>query len=762
MTKFLPVLTGLLLTFGLDAQAPLGTWTSYLPYNDAVSLAITPKKVFCSTTGGMFYFDLSSQSVEKFSKENGLSDFDIATLGYSSAKDILVIAYTNANIDLVSGNTIINIPDVKRKQIIGDKNIYDIHFIGNSAYLACGFGIIKLDLDKKEISETYYVGEQGSKIKVSSLTDFGNHLYAATDQGLLQASLQSGNLIDFENWHQVNGIPGGIDRCTQVVSTQSMLFANMKGKTDDQDLLYAFDGQTWQLFQDYGNATVYHLSASEEKLAVCQGSFVQILDMNDNILREVWTGHSRFALFGEDNTLWIADKGKGLVRSRKNEELFSVYPDGPADLSIFSLEDFNGKLIGVDGGYTANMNNLYNNTFIYRYADHEWNNWISILYKDPVAIAFDPSDPAHYFIATWGYGLLEFKDDELAEAYDEHNSSLQTIIPNDRFIRIGGLAFDSQHNLWVPNSGVANPLSVLKNDGEWKSFPIASAVDAPNIGKMIITRDDNIWMLLPGGRGIFVYDFNGTPDNADDDRYKKLSVTDMYNKVLTNDIQAIAEDRDGNIWLGTNQGVLVYYSPWRVFEDDLFYASQIIVPRNDGSGNGDLLLGTETVTAIEVDGANRKWLGTKNGGVFLVSGDGLKQIHSFNTDNSPLLSNSITDIAIDEKTGEVFFGTYNGIISYISDATAPEEVFNDVFVFPNPVRPDYQGDIVINGLIENTYIKITDLNGNLVHEMVSRGGRAVWDGKNLLGDRVSTGIYLIFCTNEDGSQTHIAKLMFIH
>ena len=193
-----------------------------------------------------------------------------------------------------------------------------------------------------------------------------------------------------------------------------------------------------------------------------------------------------------------------------------------------------------------------------------------------------------------------------------------------------------------------------------------------------------------------------------------------------------------------------------------FMPVRLFVPRNDGSDKGDLLLGTETVTSIEVDGANRKWLGTKNGGVFLVSDDGQTQIHSFNTDNSPLLSNSVTDIAIDENTGEVFFATFNGIISYISDATGPDQAFNDVYVFPNPVRPEYQGKIVINGLIENTYVKITDLNGNLVYETMSQGGRAVWDGNNFRGDRVSTGIYLVFCTNEDGSQTHMTKLMFIH
>jgi hypothetical protein len=237
---------------------------------------------------------------------------------------------------------------------------------------------------------------------------------------------------------------------------------------------------------------------------------------------------------------------------------------------------------------------------------------------------------------------------------------------------------------------------------------------------------------------------------------------DIDNSVISNFIYSIAQDREGNIWLGTNKGIVVYYSPSRVFSSNEFYAQTILVPRNDNSGFGDPLLGTETVTAIKVDGANRKWLGTRNGGVFLVSDDGLKQIHAFNIDNSPLLSNSINDITINENTGEVFFATNSGIISYVSDAVGPAEEFSDVYVYPNPVRETYFGDIVITGLIENAYVKITDLNGNLVHETRSLGGNAIWNGNNLSGKRVSTGVYLVFLTNDDGSLTHVTKLLFIH
>ena len=257
-------------------------------------------------------------------------------------------------------------------------------------------------------------------------------------------------------------------------------------------------------------------------------------------------------------------------------------------------------------------------------------------------------------------------------------------------------------------------------------------------------------------------DDNGILENQYDVEMRKISVIDENNKVITNEIFAIAEDRKGNIWLGTNLGILVFYSPSRALSGENFYAQKIIVPRNDGSGLGDPLLGTETVTTIEVDGANRKWIGTRNGGVFLVSEDGLEEIHSFNVNNSPLLSNSITDIAINDQSGEVYIGTNNGIISYVSDATKPDDIFEDVYVYPNPVREDYHGKIVVSGMVEDTHVKITDLNGNLVYETRSLGGQAVWDGTNLSKQRVATGVYLVFCTTDDGLQTHVTKLLFIH
>ena len=343
------------------------------------------------------------------------------------------------------------------------------------------------------------------------------------------------------------------------------------------------------------------------------------------------------------------------------------------------------------------------------------------------------------------------------------NSSLESITSDEYLIKIGGLAFDKSGNLWVANSHAENPFSVKLTNGTWYRFPYKSYVNNVLVGDIVVTRNNHKWVILPraSGGGLFVFDEKGTYTNFSDDKYKKISIADQNGTPISNDVYSIAEDHDGQIWVGTNKGVVVYYNPENVFTGANFYAQQIKVP-NEIQGQANYLLETETVTAIAIDGANRKWIGTQNAGVFLMSPDGITQIHHFNTDNSPLLSNNILSIAIDGKSGEVFFGTANGIISYRSTATEGAEEFDEVLVFPNPVKPGYEGLITIKGLITNANVKITDITGNLVFETRAEGGQAIWNGKNLSGEKVHTGVYLVFSTNEDGSKSNVTKLMLVN
>jgi hypothetical protein len=353
--------------------------------------------------------------------------------------------------------------------------------------------------------------------------------------------------------------------------------------------------------------------------------------------------------------------------------------------------------------------------------------------------------------------LVEFKGTNLTKRYDESNSPLQSMIPGQSQVRIGGLAMDKDRNLWITQSGVQESIRVLTPAGKWIANPVSTG--SPVTGDLIITVTGMKWIILPAGYGLFILDDNNTPDIFGDDKYKKLTVKDNEDKVILT-VLSIAEDLEGNIWIGTEQGPLVYYNPLNVFEEDL-KAQHIKVPRNDGSGLADYLLNTETVTSVVVDGSDRKWLGTSGSGAYYVSPDGINQLKHFTTLNSPLLSDSIITMSVDNRTGEVWFGTPNGTQSYRGNATEGSGTFSKVYAFPNPVREDFTGNLTVTGLMKDTKVKITDISGNLVYETVSDGGQATWDLRTYNGRRVSTGVYLIFCSSSDGSESCVTKVLVI-
>lgn len=381
---------------------------------------------------------------------------------------------------------------------------------------------------------------------------------------------------------------------------------------------------------------------------------------------------------------------------------------------------------------------------------------------DIVQIVINPSDPNHVFAASWGGGVLEFKNGQLLKRHNNLNSPLETAIPgqpNEPYTRIGGMVFDSDNLLWITNAQSSKGLHSLSMSGEWKSYELPEVAGLQyTIGQVIVTRNNDKWIVVPRGRDVYVV-------NKDVTRKKYLPVTSYFNngqqEIVNrmNDIYSIAEDLNGDIWIGTSKGIAVFANPNRVWQEATYYAYQPSLELGDGIYHP--LLDTETITSIVVDGANRKWLGTKSSGLYLVSSRGDKEITHFTVENSPLLSNNITSLALHPKTGELFIGTDLGLISYQGDAPEGESNFNQVYVFPNPVRETYHGPVTIKGLMKDTDIRITDVAGNLVHKTKSLGSQVMWDGKNLNGRRVSTGVYFIFAADASGEQAHIAKLLFI-
>jgi len=759
------------------SQRAVGEWTDYQSYAHAKNVVDTGEKIYCATEGGLFSYNKSDNSIQKMSGISGLSDTGVQRLAYSKENGILLIAYQNANIDLLIGNEIFNLSDIKRKQIAADKTINNVMFSGKLAYLSCGFGIVVINMEKKEIKDTYFIGNEGAYLNVCDMAIDGSFLYAATINGIYKANASDPNLQNYNNWIRQTSIPNANKKFSKIEIFKGKLIANYSPGLWDGDEMYQLNGQTWtrllpeiNYISEMSSFGDYLVIASREEVRVYNDKFERLIFVNKYTLQayDESSIQTSDAIIDAKNILWIADQKHGLIKVGTQSE--RLVPEGPIDNSIFSLT-INGSDIWItSGGRNNAWNNLFSEPKFQLNRNGKWTVFDKKVFpapndfRDMVCITVDPKNPDHVFAGSWGGGVLEFNAGKFVKRYDNFNSTLQTALPSQPdapYVRIGGMDFDSKGNLWVTNSSVGKVLSVYQTDGNWKAYELSGIANKYSIGKVIVTQNDDKWILVPRAKGQSLYVLNSTNDQSKEQNVVARFVNsegEFFTEM--NDVYALTEDLKGEIWVGTSVGIAVFSDPKKIWTESTMYASR---PGLDlGDNYFHPLLEKETVTSIAVDGANRKWIGTKASGVFLISEDGETEIEHFNTENSPLPSNEITDIAINQQTGEVFIGTSSGLISYMGEATTGNDEFTDVYVYPNPVRETYDGPIVVKGLVDDTDVKITDISGNLVYKTISLGGQAIWDGTNLNGNRCKTGVYLIFMTDPTGEQTKITKLLFIH
>lgn len=780
----LSLLSGIPLSLNAQNTA-IGDWRVHLPYNSAKKVVEAGSKIYCASQKGLFSYNRNDNSVQTLSKVTGLSEITISTIAYSSAYNCLVIAYENANIDLIVNNRIINISDIKRKNLTGDKSIYGIEFRNQYAYLSCGFGIVVLDISKYEIADTYIIGPSGTEIQVFDIAINGSTIYAATENGVYAADLNNPYLINYTSWSVSfpdNGNAGDCNMIEMFNNQVVMNYAKPNASSSNVDEVYVFNGSSWNLagggfIQD--NVRHYALRTSGDKLLITNNNSLRIYDTNFNsqvfIDGSVYADPApRDAVYDNQGTLWIADNASGMIRMMPSLTYNFIMPDGPASDLVSAMSVVDRKLWMTHATRTAGWFNTYASGSFAEYSNGDWKPYNSKTvtgtsfnignYFDMMSIAIDPDNASHVFVGSKGQGVLEMLNGVPVASYRDTNSTLQVGIGNPTQCQAVGMGFDSGNNLWVLNSLAAKPVNVRTPDGTWKAFSIPGISGAPLFGDMTVDSYGQKWINIIGnnaplGNGIAVFTDNGTLDDATDDQSRFISSGVGKGNLPSTDIRAITEDLENEIWLGTGKGVAVIYSPSNVITSDNYDAQQILIKQD---GINQYLLESEVVTAIAVDGANRKWIGTESGGVFLMSPDGTEKILNFNETNSPLLSNYILSIAIDQNSGEVFFGTNRGVISYKGDAIAGEGGCKDVLVYPNPVRPGYSGPIAIKGLVPNGSVKITDVSGNLIYETTSNGTQAIWNGTNFKGEKAHTGVYLVFSSDEDGENSCVTKLLFIN
>ena len=603
-------------------------------------------------------------------------------------------------------------------------------------------------------------------MNVTDIALFNGRIYASTEDGVYYASQDAQNLANYSAWHFDNSLVHPHLAYTEMEVFNGKLYLNYNGGYD-ADTLFVNDGNHWGYFNKQDVSQKYELRAYNDRFILTNRYKVSVFDVN---LNEALSIHSpggsiepQSAALDNSGNYWIGDNRRGLIKTSDGWNYSDVKPNGPASKNVFELQACGDQVWIATGGHAANWGKRYLKDGVARF-DGSWTifNRSTLqdfdAYSDFVCTVTDPNDPSVTYVGTWGDGVLKFKNGELVQVYNAENSTLDYWVKDPTLVNISGLAFDSKGNLWVANTGANKLLSMMeRSTGNWRAFNLGGSYSGIDIGTLLIDDNDYKWMIRRGGE-VLVFTDNGTFDNPADDHVVNLNTATGSGK-LPGSVNCLASDSKGQIWAGTDKGPCYFSNTSLIFSNSDFDAMQVRVPRNDGTDQYDYLFsGSNVLSMAAMEGSEQIWFGLESG-VYLMSFESKpKEIHSFNTDNSPLLDNAVTTMAID-KSGEVFFGTSNGVISYRGEYATPEPIVSDVVAYPNPVRKNYSGYVGIKGLVANSLVRITTVDGTFVTQLISEGGQAVWDCTNINGEKVEPGVYLIFVSTKQGTNKFATKIL---
>lgn len=766
--KILFVIVGFTLSVNSMAQVGVGSWRDYLPYSDFKTVVDADGMIYAATDNSILQIDKDEKSVKRISKLTGLSDSRITDIEYHEKSKTLLVGYKDGKIDLLDQFGITSISDIERSDIIADKSINKFTINDDEVFISTGFGIVRFDLDRREVRDTYIIGNNGSYEEVYDLSIFKDSIYVATPLGLKSAWFNDPLLSFYETWtYKFND--RGVDK---IASNDTRILIRQINSDVVADTMLEYVGSQWVVSDNTSGFFVRDLSFDDDKLLLSRDGAIVIYNSNWDTLRlETNYGDGRIAnpnsaLLNGEIDLWVADAENGVVNIPK-KFIYDIFkPESPRTINAERITFQNQNMLIATGGKTESWSNTFIVDGVFKMDEsNSWSEYNSRFdtnlndVRDYIAIDVNPFNKNEFAVGSLGKGLLVFNDNGYQMNYDSLNSTLKSRSINENHVSVTGVAYDDNGNLWCGNSLTDNVLSVLQSDSTWTGFNFAGILEPDVTGDLILANDGSKWLTLPNkGKGILVFNDRGTINDFTDDEKVILNASIGSGGLPSSNIYSIAKDNEGEIWVGTDQGVGVFFSPSSVFGSGNFDAQRPLVSLG---GFLQYLLESETVTAIAVDGANRKWFGTSNSGVFLMSSDGTKELLHFTSENSPLLSNTIKTIAVNPNNGEVVISTDRGVVAYRGTATQPDASFSNVKVFPNPVYEDFNGLIAIEGLAVNSRVRITDINGQVVFETYSEGGQAVWNGKRMDGENVSAGVYLVFALDDENIESQVSKILMI-
>jgi ligand-binding sensor domain-containing protein len=766
----------------------IGQWKSYLSYRYAKYVTQSNDKIFYATEMAILSLDKRNDEIEFLSKVEGLSDAGVQLIKYNKFAEILLVAYNNGNIDLVKKDgTVQNVRDILDNiTIIGDKKIYDVYVENASnVYLACGFGIVKFNMLKGEFDFTTFTNSLVKNIEIHD-----GFLFAIVSGKLYRTKNDAQiNLADFKNWQLLGKTQGFSNNyaCKGICSARGKLYLGI----NDTLCVWQNNNLKKMLNPVSNDHTVGEISAEGKNILVNMifkdqsrtwDARLFSIDENESIKQVNNNGCFQYiynAIEDEKGQVWMSEysdpginNGFKRLQSVDQPTCKTFKTNTPFSNSASEIAIADDNSLWVAGGSVFNGVYQVNYDGFYRYFNGKWsyknesNDPIikdSFLYKihDLHTVAINNTTKKTYIGSFWG-GLLEvdengkilnhFKAGDKKSTLDNAQGDLSSV-------RIGGLAFDKKGNLWIANNKAKKSISVLTAEGKWYSM-------GKNMGDKLIYQcvvdpiNSYKWFAMTvGDGGVLVYDEGKDIASEDDDRFMILNTTNS--KLPSNRVNCLEVDLDGRVWVGTDNGVVYFSCGSSLFTKQ--ESCKGFLPISVVDGIPEFLLKYNNINTIAVDGANRKWFGTTNG-FFVQSPDGREQIAYYNSENSPLFDDNILDIAINNRTGEVYISTSKGIQSFKTDALKGASYQGNVSVYPNPIRPDYEGSIAIKGLAEDSKVKITDINGKLVYEMEALGGQAIWDGKDYNGRKAETGVYFVFAAytkDIDYPSEAVTKLLIV-
>jgi len=753
------------------AQSRIGTWEDHVNLNSAVSIAYFNDKIYSSNYSSVFVYDESDNSVTKINKINGLSDVGIKFIRNNPNNNRLLVVYENSNIDVIkTDNSVENYSDLFRKNFSGKKNVNEMLFDGKMAYISCGFGIALFDTEKLEIKDTYIIGPNGTNLEVFQLAMTDSVFYAATPVGLYKCRRdQLPN--NYQNWKKVTqGIPSGY--YGNVVFFNNTVIASYSPFKESginlKDTVYSYNSSnTWVKF------SALALPYNMKKIKVI-GDKLYLIDHYGSLFLNssfqnicAVTHYNNYFAYPSDGVVkgesfWIADLAYGLIKTAGSSAVYApefIKTNGLNRSAVANIDVHDGKVatsaIFIDSGGGASgskegINVNENGEWTYLRKENGPDDTI----QSQCHVFFDRKDPSRMWVSSWVKGLVEFKNNAVYKIYNGLNVPGMEIAGDGNW-RTSGKDMDEQGNLWFASSDVAKYLNVKKTNGTFQNYQFDGTPRF--VRKVHCDKNGQVWILHERDQGLTVAKFNKS--NYQLQSYKILNKNTGQGNLGSNSVFSIVEDLDGKIWVGTATGIRVFNSPNTILSGGSVDGEPIKIVQD---GNVELLLEAEVVTCMDIDAANNKWVGTSAGGVYCFSSDGQHQIHHFTADNSPLYSNEIVDLKVNGKTGDVFIASTIGLQSYKSVITDGKENYDGIYAFPNPIKPGYTGNVYITGLVDNSVVKIADEYGNFVWETKSQGGRIEWPLKTFAGNKVTSGVYVIYAATTTAELKAVSKVLVMN